>query len=266
MKKLLATIAFALALTSCDKLEDPVDVLDTKEEEVTIEGISHDGDMYVSDAVIYLPFNNDYLDYGIYSLIGRNHNTTFTTDRFGNENSAVKIELEQYIDFEKPPILLNETPGVSQNFDFRDDFGISMWVKIDSREQLAYETHIDILSKWIYPADKAAWYFGITQNGSYEFWSRSDKKNGFVGYENPMYDGLWHNIIYNFDHITQIGKIYVDGELASSSSTYLPVANNLSLRVGARHDLKSDFNGYVDDVMFFDRQLNLSDMANLITE
>lgn len=267
MKKfILLSVITAFAFTSCDKAilnpeDNPIE-----ENPKEIENIVHDGQAYNSDAIIYLPFNGDYNDVGVYGLLGLNHETEFVTDRFGNDNSAIRAQLGQYVDFQVP---MNDDKlsemGITNNANFKGDFSISMWVRLSSEDQKAYYTHVDIISKWGGPAYEASWHYGITANGSYEFWSRNDEgQDGYVGYENSMFDGRWHNIIYTFNSNQSKGSIFIDGSFKTSRITVKPRFNDMMFRVGARNeDLLCDFNGYIDDIMFFDRELSAIEIGNI---
>ena len=65
-------------------------------------------------------------------------------------------------------------------------------------------------------------------------------------------DGIWHHLVYTFDHTSKEGKAYVDGNATPEATFTFPVwTSNFQPRIGNDPNSAWWFNGNVDECAYF---------------
>ncbi len=145
------------------------------------------------------------------------------------------------------------------NFNYNEDFTISVWVKPDAFQMDITNPDNDIVEKW------------SMQEGAYPFVIRylnqtNDENEGRIqaarydGTNNPeifsthkINDGKWHNII--FTRFEGNLELYVDGQFSGAvpDNTKYNTKNNCPIYLGQRGDNSNHFKGEIDELRIWNR-------------
>lgn len=262
MKKFLIGMAAALILSSCGKdvISDPLDEDDNKDngsnKDTIINGnISHNGSTYESDIFLaYYPLNGNAFD-AVGDVDGREEKVTYVTDRFGKSNSAARTPYGCYID------IIDDS-----KFDFQSDFSISVWAKsVPNGNHKDWMGHIDIVGKWGGGQEFDSYMIGTTTNGMFEAWIDNTNRDVQLTSSNVnAFDNNWHNLTLTYNVSTQRASFYVDGILTDQKTTGYPRNSGNNFRIGGRTDGYADFDGIIDDVMIFNRELSSEHVSQIM--
>lgn len=195
--------------------------------------------------VAYYPFNGNANDESGNGNNGTVNGATLTTDRFGNPNSAYSFDGNDYIDC-----------GSSVG-DFSGNFSINVWI------QTTDATQDMILSK--YQNASNLWYLDKTNSSSFVL-STPDENidlNGFVS----VNDGNWYMITVINDGINL--SIYVNNTFDTSTSigSYNGFSTSANLYIGGRQIASTlRFNGKIDDIRIYNRDLTTEEITLLYNE
>jgi hypothetical protein len=190
---------------------------------------------------------------------GTAFNTTLTTDRFGNTNSAYYFDgTSSYISVEdKADIRLTNT-----------DFTVSAWVKLES-----YNTSWGsiMLSKrentggfnWSVRGqlDPAPGTIGFGPGGG----------SGNAAGTKVVTTGSWHMITNVYNYATHQMSIYIDGVFDNVSSGILPTnaPSTAKLYIGKDNPVISTayfWKGSLDDIRIYNRALNTNEIKSLFNQ
>ncbi len=150
-----------------------------------------------------------------------------------------------------------------------DTFTIDAWIKLDAIPENTFDwynpyTIFAFGGKDSANANKDAFFLRVTQrttdgtgilNGYYYDENGNSKS---IIHSTHLEVGQWYHVGYSHDGSTTIDNvaIWVDGVEEVSSSVYHPrtdlTINGESLVVGAMYNRSRSFNGYIDEVMFYD--------------
>jgi gliding motility-associated-like protein len=183
-------------------------------------------------------------------------NPSYTTDRFGNTNSAILLDgSSQYITTD----LQISNPQT---------FSVSAWFKTSTTQggkiigfsgsQTGISTNYD---RHIYMSNTGQLYFGI-------FYTTFQTINSTASYN----DNAWHLVTGTFSH-TDGTKLFVDGNLVAYDPTIINPQNyNGYWRIGFDNcspwpgsPTSNYFNGSIDDVLIYNTELTSSDVRTLFT-
>jgi hypothetical protein len=173
------------------------------------------------------------------------HGGTFTTDRFGNANSALQFDgIDDFV----------EIPNEG-DFDLQT-FTISMIIKVQSLEK----------ENWIISKGPYFGNFTITiHDDQHAYWP------GYAGFVYQTVEGNWSWLIPEyavpvgeFFHLAvtidpSSFKSYINGDLArTASNPSPPTMNNERVTIGAGgyYSVSNFFTGTIDDVRIYDRALS----------
>jgi len=183
-------------------------------------------------------------------------NPSYTTDRFGNTNSAILLDgSSQYITTD----LQISNPQT---------FSVSAWFKTSTTQggriigfsgsQTGISTYYD---RHIYMSNTGQLYFGI-------FYTTFQTINSTASYN----DNAWHLVTGTFSH-TDGTKLFVDGNLVAYDPTIINPQNyNGYWRIGFDNcspwpgpPTSNYFKGSIDDVLIYNTELTLSDVRTIYT-
>jgi hypothetical protein len=254
MKKILLGMAAFMLLAGCEK--DVVDPIDDDDDNGSGSGtITHNGSTYESDLLLaYYPLNGNAFD-AVGNLDGREEKVSYVEDRFGNPQSAARTPEGSYIDI-----------ADQQELDFTTDFSISVWAKsVPNASHRNWMGHIDIVGKWGGGDAYDSYMIGVTTDGMFEAWiDHEGSENRLTGGNTNAFDLNWHNLTLTFSGTDEIAKLYVNGILMDETNTGYPRNSGNNFRIGGRTDGYADFDGILDDVMIFNKELSAEEVAKLV--
>ena len=183
------------------------------------------------------------------------HGATFTTDRFGNANSALQFDgIDGFV----------EIPNES-DFDLQT-FTISMIIKIPNLEK----------ENWMISKGPYFGNYTITINDNqYNYWP------GYAGYVHQTAVGNWSSLastsavpVDEFFHLvvtidSSSFKSYINGDLARTASNPSPPRMNnerVTIGAGGYYSVSDFFIGTIDDVRIYDRVLSELEIRALSNE
>ncbi len=195
--------------------------------------------------VAYYPFNETVVDQTLNGNDGENLGAVFSTDRFGNENSALYFNGDAFVKIDDSEFL---TP---------DNYTINVWYK-------ATELNIgEIIDKGISEHYYQIQYLTTGSEPKIEFWYEDEYDNDYQILSNVgAAINQYFMATMTFDSNGNILKAYINGQLIDTESfTVPPYDNNGDLRIGRGDD--GYFEGYIDDVRVYDRVLDIADIQEL---
>ena len=189
------------------------------------------------------------------------NNPTLVADRFGNPNSAYKMDgIDDIIR------ISNLNNGVMPA---TDEISASIWIKPIGMKT----SHIFSQGTGCISATKDYLTMGLTYNSGFsDFYGTLYYTNPWAIFDDVhVFDGGWHHVVYTYDHGSS--KLYVDGNLASSQTVTHPPNNNFvyasstDWTIGGIHSNNCGYNahydGYIDDVRLYTRALSGQEVAVL---
>jgi len=185
-------------------------------------------------------FNNTYNNVNGNTPFASNSGTSFTTDRHGNANSAININLTgTYATIANLPL------GNSKRT-------IAFWAKAN----VLYNDYNMTFSYGDSSTSKA-------QGGSF-----NSSRVEYFGYLNNFYAeethtaNTWYHFVYTYDGTT--AKIYRNGVLAGQADkTWNTTSSNNRFRLGIGVGGENNFNGAIDDLKIYNYDLSNTEVANL---
>lgn len=243
MRKLIALINLILiSLISIASVQAMI-ILDGTSENITSNLQKGLVAQWTLDEEDYNSATNILNDKTPYSYHATNVDTTFTTGRKGNTNSA--MDFNSAGDY----ITTTLTSDLSD-----DDFTISIWVKNPTNN---------------YALVQATTATGATSNliiiaavTSSIFWFKSTT----LGTLSTIQDGEWHNVVMVWDVSESKYKGYVDGNYIGQSGAVTGAGSvNAPIRLGIRNDLytSNKYVGQMDEVRIYNRALSDTEVKQL---
>ncbi len=226
-----------------------------------------------SNLLAYFSFDENANDLASHHLIGKVYGATLVK---GVKNNAYFFDgIDDFIEIENSSELFN--------FEYKDTYSISFWIKPDKEQNDLAVHENDILSKWVindqdtshlqsgYPFcirylnnksgnRKGRWY--QANWGGYidncEFGNKIVSKDIFD-------DEKFHHLVFT-QNKTNL-RLYLDGNLISTidNKTMCTTKNNAPLRIGKRGGLKyqNHFSGIIDELRFYNVVLNKDEIDQL---
>jgi hypothetical protein len=206
----------------------------------------------VSDYIGYYPFDGNALDISSNGYNGTPLNVYSTTNRNGKSSSAFS--------FSGSSISYVDIPYYSA---FNDrQFSISLWFKTGSSLGSAFADWVDLLGKWG-SSGASSYCIAISQSTGKIIGATWDGSRRTVLFSNTSVDdNIWHNVI--LVRVNTSLMIYIDGVLSGSDpNSYTPQISINPIRIGARLDGNSAFQGSIDEVIYFNRSLTPTEILKI---
>lgn len=198
------------------------------------------------------------------------HGATLIEDRFGNQNDAYLFDgINDFIEIPNNGFL---------NFEYKEDFSISLWVNISSAQNDMRGQNNEILGKWNalrssgYPYAIRYWNEKAAEQNKYKIFNlRYDTE--LCGH-NPLITGDCYISREDWHHLVLVKKgnnleYYQDEQLFGSTTddTVLScnTTNSNPIFIGKRDLNQRYFTGMIDDIAFYNRALTLSEISILFT-
>lgn len=199
--------------------------------------------------LFHVPFSGNADDVAVNALSGSVTGATITDDRNGSPAGAYRFDGED--DF----INFGNQPGLA--FPGRDQYTIAAWVKPERR---ADDSRMHVISKFD-GGVRAAWYLGVGQNATVDSY-RNLAPWATLGVGSFGFDGFVHiATAYDGTDLT----VYVNGV----EDNRTPFAGNpndavTDILVGGVHsegEVRSTFNGVIDDIRIYNRVLTAEELT-----
>lgn len=183
-------------------------------------------------------------------------------DNSGNGVHGVSHQLEFFKDFNRSAVAdfrhqhYGELPDVRELDLVNNSFTISTWIKLDSlddEDQMILSSYQNKYSEGLHILSR-------------------NKKPYFAFYHNDLEGkttlkaGQWYNIIWQYRKELQQQAIFINGELDTLAVGRPPLRGVGQLFVGYREKANGAhtyFNGFMDDVVFWNRALDASEIQNI---
>jgi len=147
-------------------------------------------------------------------------------------------------------------------FDYTGNMTIALWLK--RNHTLAKNERL--INKPIGQFYKPTFAFQFANNGTLgaNFYSTDGKWIDVPG-GNSVVDTSWHHAALVLDFSNNIGRVYVDGVEVGNASLQgrIPMNGNSPVFIGAGDATHEHFSGALDDIRFYKRALDASEIATL---
>ncbi len=201
---------------------------------------------------VHLKFDNNISDS---SGLGNNPNAqagSFTSDKFGNSNSALRLTSAN-----------SQSLFIPDNSILSAEYTVSCWVKMESLPTSLNQMVITSIGGNLKESGLSVTnnYFGYSGWGNYT----TSQNNSYAYADGTLpTTGSWHHVISVRDNSSI--KLFVDGVLKSSFSapeTTVFNGGNLGLYIGKRADNSSYANISIDEYRYYSRALSASEVQLL---
>jgi len=220
--------------------------------------------------VLYLPLNGNVNDSSSFSNNGVNYGAVPATDRYGMPNKAMYFNGMSRI----------EIPN-SNSLNLINSKSISCWVNIPSNvTQNWYPTLVN-KPEPLYSATynlQLNDYYGYNTDSKYKFdFYFASGTTHFQVMSKQLYTNLkdqWLHIVSTYDTISGYSKFFLNGVISDSLYIGKKIANssNSPVYIGcgnlfeSYNNYKTCFNGYIDDVLLYNRALSPTEINKIYTE
>ena len=144
------------------------------------------------------------------------------------------------------------------SLDFSDDFTIAFWYNASTAQSN---------STRLVGSHDGSEGFSIYANadGSLNFYVDSGSASHTISNTGLLADGNWHHVAATFRDLSETMILYVDGTtIASGTNSSLgTITINAPVTIGGENATSSDYEGLLDDVRIYTRDLNATDVAEL---
>ena len=210
-----------------------------------------------SNLIAWYGFNGNTNDESINTNDGTVNGATLTTDRFGAANSCYQFDgVDDYIQISN--VLL---PGVSTSF------SISYWINPSS-----LPTGGAVVVSDRYGADCGYKYsssYNNTGNCQVGTHITSPWTANSAGTVNSINPSNWIHIVGVYNNNSQVLEIYQNGQLEGSTTSSIWNTSSNPTTIGAYDGcgipIANFFDGLIDDIGFWDRDLNQCEIIDLFT-
>jgi hypothetical protein len=205
--------------------------------------------------VAYYPFDGNAKDYSGGDNNGVIDQSIFVIDRFGRENAALNF------DGEKSTFLANVTgmPSVDS------PQSILLWFKIHSEPSFIDERGADNMIALVDTTQKIGVQFGFRAPGyntlGFDTWNWGGA--GLLEAKRPSV-GQWHHSVYTYDGLTH--RFYINGKQTSQSTAKTQQGIPNLLMLGNYPSGNQYFEGDMDEVRIYNRQLDEHEIISLFNE
>lgn len=154
------------------------------------------------------------------------------------------------------------THTADTNFERTDAFSVSAWFKTSSATEQTIVAKQDVTTNF------RGWRLYVLSSGAVglELSNSNTGTTRITKSTNSSYrTGNWVHVCATFNGVGATGiDIYINGALATSSSSgtiAATIQNTVAVRVGSRENADTYFNGRIDEVAIWDKQLTSSEAS-----
>jgi len=206
----------------------------------------------------YWSFNNNLNDLSGNGNDGTTNGCIFSTDRFGNSNSCVE--------FDGVDDIITVPHSASIDFDsYTESFTISFWFRSND-PIISGASSARFIEKWngINSVNYSHNIQILTNSIRSMIYDGSTTECIAQGY----FTDKWYNLTLVNNILTDSVSLYMDGiliETVVNNSNY-PTNNQNDLLFGNTIGLIRPYSGLMDDIRFYDRVLDQSEITEIVTE
>jgi len=194
---------------------------------------------------------NNTWDYSGYGNNGSINDATWnSTGGFDGKGAYLFTDNTEYINV-----------GTDSSLSLTNSFTIVAWINASSSGPADYQTIINRETTW----QNRNYWFTLWTDGTLHlrFSSSSDTTECDVADDQDLRDSKWHHVVGSYNGTNCM--IYLDGNFESSDSvTNSPETGSWNTYIGTQVDETGrGFDGYIDDVMIFNRSLSTEQVNTL---
>lgn len=209
----------------------------------------------------WYPFTGNANDAWVNAHNGTVYGATLTTDRFNQPNCAYSYDgINDYI----------SVPDNATNFR-PQSLTISAWCLFNSSPIDKYFVIAKNVSGYTISESVSIAYQGSYPSCWFALIGTPVTYGPALNYPSNITTGTWYNIIYEFDDINNIQKMFINGVLTLSSTINTnPIYDTYPWTIGAQYELgilSYFWNGKIDDIGIWDRVLSpceINQIYNLV--
>ena len=210
-------------------------------------GISTFGQIPTNGLVGWWSFNGNANDLSGYGYNGTINGAILTTDRFGNSNSAYYCPVHCYIQVLNYPV---STPEISVSGWFKCTQGARIFQHDFNSPNGSFLVHLPGMTS-------TQGMFCLPGNTSH-ITMTSQTSTG---------NNQWHHVVITKSTSSTPANLYIDGILCASYTTVFTLNNGVaSLYFGNAETTSNLFNGSVDDIRIYNRELSQTEVTELFNE
>jgi len=207
----------------------------------------------------YWSFDNNLNDLSGNGNDGTTNGCIFSTDRFGNPNSCVE--------FDGVDDIITVPHSASIDFDsYTESFTISFWFKSND-PIISGASSARFIEKWN-GINSVNYSHNIIIFPSYIKSQIYDGNSSSQTFAQGYYTDKWYNLTLVNNILTDSVSLYMDGilkETVVNNSNY-STNNQNDLLFGNTIGLIRPYSGLMDDIRFYDRVLDQSEITEIVTE
>ncbi len=190
--------------------------------------------------VLYWPFDKDSNDYS-------------GNEIYGTQNGGATIS-DNFLSVDGVDDSVTGSVALSQ-----DDMSVSFWVKFDE-----LPSGNPRLLNYGWDGSEAAIFAAYGSAKTFVFERKTSSGNYGAGYNVMDYvTGKWYHIIGSYDSTSRLSRIYIDGVLKGGGGAALGFPGNTGV-VNVAHDGGTGyFNGFIDEVMIFNRVVTAEEVTDI---
>jgi hypothetical protein len=195
------------------------------------------------------PFNGNAKDNTPHQDNGTVTSATLTADRKGRANSAYAFN----------PVNFSIINASSSIFNLTNNFTLSAWLYANPDSN----TNYSIISTNPYNTDGRDWWLHRQRSGLSNNLSFQVRGGSQIVSSTPIGSGAWYNVAFTLNG--GVGKLYINGALSSTSSSFGSItAGNSAISIGRNTGAgTSTTDGTIDDVRIYNRPLSDAEIAAL---
>ena len=206
--------------------------------------------------VLYYPFDGNLNDYGNYKINATGADISYTTDRFGEANSAVHFNETSYLNCGNDPFLI-----------MNDQISISLWVRADSLGTRIAGRYDNIL--------KGGWRLYVNSSGQIVFGISDGNTDRDITTLTTITPGSYYHIVCTYSAVSGKIKIYINGSLdveqtyTAGRFNYENIDNPecINMEIGGFYAYgHSTFKGDIDDFRMYNYEIDQAMVLTLYSE
>lgn len=233
-------------------------------EKIGTDGDGNDNDDKDLSLIAHYQFDNNLrneIDKQV-DLIGQGY--SFFPDRNNNSNSSIQFSGNYNSYIENPNIEIFNL----------NRFTYAFWIKPNAPIGVAYNNHIDIISRWgSWGASKQSFAFSLSNIGHIKgmLYTLNNYESGhpsnytFFETKNSLKIDSWSHVAITYNQ--NVIEVFINGVLELSTQSVQPQSSSMyGLTIGKRPNEQqiSCFNGAIDDFRVYNKALNLQEINALL--
>ena len=206
----------------------------------------------ISDLVLYMPFEGDFMDYSGNELNGNCFNCPTSTLGYDGNGSAYEFNgINDLI-----------TIADNDNLNLTSDFSVLVWTKFNNLMDNDPKT---VLSKehWVSDSENSGYAMEKYGINDLYFINYGNSDAGSNNVNIPTSEREWHHSAITYDYANNLLTFYEDGVEKSNNAAVANILENTNnLHIGASTAPDRWFDGAIDELRIYNRVLSLTEIQN----